>query len=188
MRKLYVPLVVGAAILGGAIAGANFAGAASGNHSSYAEDRAEIQNLQARYMFAMDFRDADTYAGTFAPNGVLDFAGGVETGRAQIAGMINGMKKRAAEAAAKDTSGLRPARMRHNITNMVLKVDGDHAVGRAYWVAFNDNNPGRKAEIAGYGHYEDEMQKIDGHWYFTKRKIYNEQFAKRAAGDQNPAW
>jgi uncharacterized protein (TIGR02246 family) len=187
MRKLYVPLVVGGAILGGALAGAGFAGAA-GSKASYAEDRVEIQNLQARYMFAMDFRDADTYAGTFAPDGVLDYAGGVEHGRAEIAGMINGMKKRAAEAAAKDTSGLRPARMRHNITNMVLKIDGDRATGRAYWVAFNDNNPDRKAEIAGYGHYEDEMQKIDGQWYFTKRKIYNEQFAPRAAGDQNPAW
>ncbi len=85
MRKLLVPLVVGGAVLGGAIAGATFAGAASSNNkSSYAEDRAEIQNLQARYLFALDWGDADTYASTFAPNGELDYAGGVEKGRKAI--------------------------------------------------------------------------------------------------------
>ena len=31
--------------------------------ASFADDRAEIEDLQARYMFAMDFRDADRLAG-----------------------------------------------------------------------------------------------------------------------------
>jgi hypothetical protein len=41
--------------------------------TSYADDRAEIENLQARYIFALDFRDADTYASTFTEDGVLDY-------------------------------------------------------------------------------------------------------------------
>jgi hypothetical protein len=32
------------------------------------------------------------------------------------------------------------------------------------------------------------MEKIDGKWYFTKRKIFNEQLADHAAGPKNPAW
>ena len=33
---------------------------------SYAEDRAAILDLQGRYLFALDFRDAEAYASTFS--------------------------------------------------------------------------------------------------------------------------
>ena len=39
---------------------------------SYAEDRAEIEDLMARYLFAMDWGDFDAYAATFTEDGVLD--------------------------------------------------------------------------------------------------------------------
>ena len=186
MRKLLVPALVGGAILGGIIAGATIAGAASSNSSSYADDRAAIQDLQARYLFALDWGDADTYASTFTPDGVLDYAGGVEKGRKQIHDSIMQFHENMVKAGA--VSGLRPSASRHNITNMVIKVDGNHATGRAYWVEFSNNNPKRKAELAAYGHYEDSMEKIDGKWYFTKRKILNEQLDDRPGGPNNPAW
>ena len=44
---------------------------------SYARDRAEIADLMARYLFAMDYHDADAYAGCFAEDGVLDYAMGL---------------------------------------------------------------------------------------------------------------
>ena len=187
MRKLGGPLIIAGAILGGSMIIATFAGAA-GNSSSYAEDRAEIQNLQARYLFALDWGDADTYAGTFAPDGVLDYAGGVEKGRKEIHDSIQKFHDDAMKASAKANPGLRPSARRHNITNMVIKIDGNHATGRAYWVEFNDNDPDRKAQLGAYGHYEDTMEKIDGKWYFTSRKILNEQLPERAAGPKNPAW
>jgi len=186
MQKLVGPLIVAAAILGGAMIGATFAGAASGNSDPYAADRAEIQNLQARYLFAMDWGDADAYASTFAPDGILDFAGGVEHGRKEIHDAIQNFHDQAVKRSQEE--GLRPAARRHNISNMVLKIDGNHATGRAYWFNFNDDNPDRKAYVEAYGHYEDELEKIDGKWYFTKRKILNEQMAKRAATAENPAW
>ena len=43
---------------------------------SYASDRAEIADLMARYLFAMDYHDADAYAECFAEDGVLDYAMG----------------------------------------------------------------------------------------------------------------
>jgi hypothetical protein len=36
---------------------------------SYAEDRAAIDDLQARYLFAMDFHDPDLYVTTFTEDG-----------------------------------------------------------------------------------------------------------------------
>jgi uncharacterized protein (TIGR02246 family) len=155
--------------------------------NSYAEDRAEIEDLQARYMFALDFKDLDTYASTFTPDGVLDY-GPVVKGRDAIKKAIADMGKRAADQAAQDTSGLRPAVGRHNISNIVIKIDGDKATGRAYWFHYSNNTPKRTATLDSFGHYEDEMVKIEGKWYFSKRKIYNEQVADWAYKGANPAW
>ena len=44
--------------------------------SSYAEDRAAIEDLQARYLFALDFHDPDLYVSTFTEDGVLDYGSG----------------------------------------------------------------------------------------------------------------
>ena len=136
--------------------------------TSYAEDRAEIEDLQGRYMFALDFHDADAYASTFTEDGMLDYGPQVK-GREAIRKLIADMGKRAADEAAKDTSGLRPAVGRHNISNIVIKIDGNKAVGRAYWFHYGNNNPKRTAALDSFGNYEDEMVKVDGKWYFTKR-------------------
>jgi hypothetical protein len=40
----------------------------------------------------------------------------------------------------------------------------------------------------GYGHYEDELVKVNGQWLFTKRRIYNEGRAEWAHKGGNPAW
>ena len=49
------------------------------------------------------------------------------------------------------------------------KIDGDKAVGRAYWFHYGNNNPERRAVLDGYGHYADEMVKVDVQWLFSKR-------------------
>jgi uncharacterized protein (TIGR02246 family) len=163
------------------------AAASRSAQTSYGEDRSEIENLQARYMFALDFRDADTYASTFTEDGVLDY-GPVVKGRDAIRKMIAGMAKNDADRAAKDISGLRPAAGRHNISNIVIKIDGDKATGRAYWFHYSNNNPARTAGVDSFGNYEDEMVKGDGKWLFSKRKIYNEQVADWVYKGPNPAW
>ena len=155
--------------------------------SSYADDRAAIEDLQARYMFALDFKDADTYASTFTPDGVLDYGPQVK-GRDAIKKVVADMAKRAEDQASKDTSGLWPSVGRHNISNIVIKIDGDHATGRAYWFHYSNNTPKRTATLDSFGNYEDEMVKVDGKWYFSKRKIYNEQVKDWIYTGGNPAW
>lgn len=183
MRKSIVVLLGAVALLFTALA------AKSGYAAdSYAEDRAQIEDLQARYMFALDFRDADAYASTFSEDGVLDYGAGELRGRAAIRDFILNGRKNAEAEAAKDTSGLRPAAGRHNITNIVVKIDGNKAAGRAYWFHMGNNNPKRTATLDSFGHYDDEMVKVNGKWLFGKRKIYNEQVANWAAKGKNPAW
>lgn len=162
--------------------------------TSYGEDRALIEDLQARYMFALDFGDVDTYVSTFTEDGVLDIGTGEIRGheaiRKIIAGMPGGNEEEAegeAPAKAKDT-GPYPATGRHNITNIAIRINGDTAEGRAYWFHYSNNNPERKATLDSYGHYEDEMVKVNGNWLFSKRRIYNEQVADWIAEPGNPCW
>lgn len=155
--------------------------------SSYAEDRALIEDLAARYLFALDFKDAKTYSETFTEDGILDYGRGEVKGRKAIFDLIDGMNKRAAEDAAKDSSGLRPAAGRHNISNMVIMIEGNKAKMVAYWFHHGNNNPKRSASADAYGHYVDELVKKNGQWLFSKRKIYNEQVDEWAAPPGNPA-
>jgi len=183
MRKSTVLLLCGITVLS-----LTFAVSSAPAQSSYAEDRAMIEDLQARYMFAMDFRDADAYAATFTKDGVLDYGAGELRGRDAIRNFILESRKNAEAQAAKDTSGQYRATGRHNITNIVVKVDGNKAVGRAYWFHYGNDTPKRTAVLNSFGHYEDEMVKVNGKWLFSKRKIYNEQVAAWIAKGDNPAW
>ncbi len=162
------------------------------NVNSYAEDRAQIEDLQARYMFALDFHDIDTYVSTFTEDGVVDIVGMKWQGHEEIRKMLESMSQNSPEGkakpAAKEEKKLYPATGRHNITNIVLKIDGDKAVGRAYWFHYGNNNPDRKAVLDSYGHYEDEMVKVNGQWLFSKRVIYNEQRAEWIGPTENPCW
>ena len=71
LKKLTVPLVsAAAAALITAVPMSTVFSPASINAqnrptSSYADDRAAIEDLQARYLFALDFHDPDLYVSTF---------------------------------------------------------------------------------------------------------------------------
>jgi hypothetical protein len=151
--------------------------------SSYAEDRAAIEDLQARYLFALDFHDPELYVSTFTEDGVLDYGSGDVKGRQAIKDVIAKMPSPAPAA------GLRAAAARHNISNIVIKVDGNKAVGRSYWFHYSNDNPQRRGVFDGFGHYEDELVKTNGKWLFSMRKIYNEGRDEWAyKGGKNPAW
>jgi len=153
--------------------------------SSYAEDRAAIEQLEAEYLFAMDWGDAESYANCFAPDGVLEWARGRAVGPAEIQDEVGRFKALIAQVYGTDSQG-RPVRLRHFITNQVLYIHGETAKGRAYWFEFANNGP-EGAPLAGsYGHYEDVLRKVDGQWKFVSRRIFNEQLEDRRAGEENP--
>ena len=132
----------------------------------------------------MDFGDPDLYVTMFTEDGILDVGSGEIKGRKAIRDVIAKMpNSRTTE------NGLRPASGRHNISNIVIKVNGNKATARAYWFHYSNNNPERRGVFSGYGHYEDEMVKTNGQWFFTKRRIYNEGRAEWAyTGTKSPAW
>ncbi|MCP5146259.1 MAG: nuclear transport factor 2 family protein [Gammaproteobacteria bacterium] len=146
--------------------------------ADYADDRAEIENISNKYMVAVDAGDIETVMSTWADEGVLDWVGGVENGKAAIrAAMSNFGGGRKVDIPEGATS--RP-RTRHQIINHVIDIDGNVAHTTAYWFAFTNNTPQRDVQLVYFGHYEDELVRVNGHWLFKHRKVWNESLQNRA--------
>jgi len=185
MRKMFPLVGVAAATVAVTLSITSFNSRAQAG-SSYADDRAAIEDLQARYLFAMDFHNPDLYVTMFTEDGILDVGSGEIKGRQAIRDTVAKMPN---FGAGPVPPGLWPASGRHNISNIVVKINGNRATGRAYWFHYANNNPERRGTFTGYGHYEDEMVKTNGQWFFSKRRIYNEQRKEWAyPGTGNPAW
>jgi len=153
--------------------------------SSYGDDRSMIEDLQARYLFAFDWGDADGYANTFAEDGILNFGQGEFKGRQAIRSFMAPPDGGEAPRGPSLPEGERPRVGRHIISNIVVKVDGDRATGRAYWTHMT-TGPTGYGTVDFFGHYEDEMVKVNGEWLFSKRHIYNEAIPEWSAGRNNP--
>ena len=151
---------------------------------SYARDRAEIEDLLSRYLFAMDYNDFDTYGETFTEDGTLEFARGSVTGRENIKAAAKGFKE-AVGAIYVDVDG-NPAVLRHVLCHSTIRVEGDRAWGRSLWLEMANHGPGDTMKMGTYGIYEDEFTKVDGHWLIARRNVLNEFIPNRRSGPENP--
>jgi len=166
-------------------------GAASGalakqprNSATYAQDRAEIEDLMARYLFAIDYNDWDSYVETFAPDGVLTFASGSATGRPAIRDLVT----KFAEGIVKfyHTEDGKPAKLRHVVLQSMIRVEGNRAWGRTLWLEMANHGPMDTMKMGTYGLYEDEFRKVNGEWLIARRVVLNEFIKNRGSGPNNP--
>ena len=122
-------------------------------------DRAEIGDLMIEFARALDERDWDAYAATYAHDGVLDIAPtvqhvGTEGMAAFVAGSLSGY----------------PGGTHHLNTNHAISVDGDTARARAYLLAVHVlDNPSKHADGAGW--YDYELRRTDVGWRFTHVRL-----------------
>ncbi len=146
--------------------------------AGYADDRAEIENLSNKYMVAVDSGDIETVMSTWAEDGVLEWVNGVEVGKAAIRKAMSGFGgARKVDIPEGATSR---ARTRHQIINHVIDVTGNTAKTTAYWFALTNNTPQKDVQLLYFGHYEDDLVRVNGKWLFKKRKVFNESQNNRA--------
>ena len=150
----------------------------------YAEDRAEIEDLMARYLFAIDYNDWDAYVGVFAEDGTLEFASGSSTGRPAIREMVT----KFAQGIGRfyHTEDGKPAKLRHVILQSVIRVEGKRAWARSLWLEMANHGPQDTMKMGTYGLYEDDLKKVNGQWLFSKRRVLNEFIKSRSSGPGNP--
>ena len=171
-----------ALLLGGTVSGA--AAQQPKYSATYGQDRAQIEDLMARYLFAIDYDDFDAYAATFAPDGELEFASGKHKGRAAIKAEV----ARFAEGIARSyhTEDGKKAKLRHVILQSSIRVEGSRAWARSLWLEMANHGPGNTMKMGTYGLYEDELVKTNGQWLFARRNVLNEFIKTRTSGPGNP--
>ena len=151
---------------------------------TYAADRAEIEDLMARYLFALDYNDLDSFAGMFTDDAVFDFARGRIEGKANILEAVSNFKARIGDI-YQDEDG-NPAVLRHVLAHAAIRVEGDRAWTRSQWFEMANDGPGKSLKMGTFGIYEDKLERVDGRWLFSERRILNEFLPGRESGPENP--
>lgn len=151
---------------------------------TYGQDRAEIEDLMARYLFAIDYFDWDAYVATFTEDGELEFASGKSKGREAIRAAVT----RFSEGIGRfyHTADGKPAKLRHVILQTSIRVEGERAWGRSLWLEMANHGPNDEPKIGTYGLYEDEFRKVDGRWLIARRNVLNDFIPNRGTGPENP--
>jgi hypothetical protein len=129
-------------------------------------DRIEIQQLIARYAYALDTggRNGYDYADLFAADGVFvgmnqGPAGRSYRGRDTLASLARGGSRN-------------PNYVSHYITNVVLEATPDGAKGTEYAIIGDFGANGSGGTWTHGGHYEDTYVKTPDGWRFKTRVFY----------------
>jgi hypothetical protein len=115
---------------------------------------------------------------------VLQFASGTSVGRPAIRAMVT----KFAEGIGRfyHTEDGKPAKLRHVVLQSVIRVEGKRAWGRTLWLEMANHGPGDTMKMGTYGIYEDEFEKLNGHWLIARRNVLNEFIKSRSSGPGNP--
>jgi hypothetical protein len=135
-----------------------------------AMDYIEIQQLLARYSFALD-TGADNgymYADLYLPDGVFNKS----KGREELAALARGGRRG-------------PTNVRNLGSFPIIKPSPEGATGIQYAQAINFGENRQPTELDHFGHYEDVYVKTADGWRFKSRTFVNESGSLRAAPTQS---
>lgn len=161
-----------------------FALPASAHASDYASDRAEIEDLMARYLFALDWGDFDSLGEVFTEDAVFEYARGTARGRDEIRDTLRSFTAMIGARYA-DAEG-RPPVLRHVLAQTAIRVEGDRAWARAFWWEIANDGPAGEPKVRTFGIYEDELRRVDRVWLISKRNVLNDFLPGREPGKVNP--
>jgi hypothetical protein len=141
------------------------------------QDRVMIEDLMARYEWALDTGDADAYGALFTEDAVLQSGDRETRGRAAITQEVRDLVARfraaasTASATGEESAEAKPARkVIHAYANAVIDISGDTATAQSNWIEVWNIRSGA-AEVGAAGEYHDRLVKQDGRWYFQHRTL-----------------
>jgi uncharacterized protein (TIGR02246 family) len=132
------------------------------------EDRIAVEDVMARYVWAVDSLDPDAYVALFTEDAVIDSNGILSKGHEEIRGIVTGLIKRYDDNKAK---GLPTSNLYHVISNMRITFPKpDEALHRSYWQTVHRDKDG-KMTAAAMGRSMDRLVKRNGKWLIEERKL-----------------
>ena len=132
------------------------------------EDRIAVEDVMARYVWAVDSLDADGYVAVFTEDAVIDSNGSISKGHAEIRKIVTNLIKRRDDNRA---LGLPTANLYHVISSVRITFPkAGEAVHQAYWQTVRRDKDG-KMIAAAMGRSEDQLVKRNGKWLIQSRKL-----------------
>jgi uncharacterized protein (TIGR02246 family) len=132
------------------------------------EDRIAVEDVMARYVWAVDSLDPDGYAAVFTEDAIIDANGTISKGREEIRKIVTSLIQRRDDNKAK---GLPASNMHHMISNVRITFPKPgEALHRSYWQTIVRDKDG-KMTAAAMGRSEDRLVKRNGKWLIQERKL-----------------
>ena len=140
---------------------------AQGNLGTY-EDRIAVEDVMARYVWAVDSLDQEGYVAVFTEDAVIDSHGSISTGHAQIRQIVTSLIKRRDDNKA---LGNPTSNLYHVISNVRITFSKpDEALHQSYWQTVRRGKDGVMT-AAAMGRSEDRLVKRNGKWLIQSRKL-----------------
>jgi len=140
---------------------------AQGNLGSY-EDRIAVEDVMARYVWAVDSLDAEGYVAVFTADAVIDSNGSISKGHDEIRNIVTSLMKRRDDNKAK---GLPTANLYHVISNVRITFPKPgEALHQSYWQTVRRDKSGAMT-AAAMGRSEDRLVKRGGQWLIQSRRL-----------------
>jgi len=132
------------------------------------EDRIAVEDVMARYVWAVDSLDPDGYVAVFTEDATIDSNGSISKGHDEIRKIVTGLIQRRDDNKAK---GLPTANLYHVISSVRITFpQPGEALHRSYWQTVRRDKDGRMI-AAAMGRSEDRLVKRNGRWLIQWRKL-----------------
>ena len=132
------------------------------------EDRIAVEDVMARYVWAVDSLDADGYVAVFTDDATIDSNGSISKGHAAIRGIVTSLIQRRDANKAK---GLPTANLYHVVSNVRISFPKPgEALHQSYWQTVRRDSDG-KMTAAAMGRSEDRLVKRNGKWLIQSRTL-----------------
>src|SRR4029434_11233085 len=132
------------------------------------EDRIAVEDVMARYVWAVDSLDAEGYVAVFTEDAVIDSNGSISKGHKEIRQIVTSLIKRRDDNKAK---GLPTSNLYHMISNVRITFPKPgEALHQSYWQTVRRDQDGRMI-AAAMGRSEDRLVQRDGAWLSEFRKL-----------------
>ena len=140
---------------------------AQGGLGTY-EDRIAVEDVMARYVWAVDSLDREGYVAVFTEDAVIDSNGSISKGHEEIRRIVTGLVQRRDDNKSK---GLPTSNLYHVISNVRIAFPKPgEAVHQSYWQTVRREKDG-KMTAAAMGRSEDRLVKRNGKWLIQGRKL-----------------
>jgi uncharacterized protein (TIGR02246 family) len=132
------------------------------------EDRIAVEDVMARYVWAVDSLDADGYVAVFTKDAVIDSNGNFSKGHDEIRKIVTSLIQRRDDNKAK---GLPPSNLYHVISSVRITFPKPgEALHQSYWQTVRRGKDGTMI-AAAMGRSEDHLVRQNGKWLIQFRKL-----------------